>query len=166
MQVLKVHIKDSEEHKKAMKKREIYMQQLDDINEAISKRVLAKLAAEDSKRRMRLQDIKEKTKAKALETNIKKSAENSKKQRKAAIDACRQMEMDVTTAEIVASKKSKVRLASEKWTGTADKKREALESIEASMDEVLADAVYDYDDERAEDALADYAAKVRSSCDY
>ena len=58
------------------------------------------------------------------------------------------------------------RLASEKWTGTADKKREALESIEASMDEVLADAVYDYDDERAEDALADYAAKVRSSCDY
>ena len=115
---------------------------------------------------MRLQDIKEKTKAKALETNMKKSAENSKKQRKAAIDACRQMEMDVTTAEIVASKKSKVRLASEKWTGTADKKREALESIEASMDEVLADAVYDYDDERAEDALADYAAKVRSSCDY
>ncbi len=66
-QVLKEHIKDSEEHKKATKKREIYMQQLDDINEAISKRVLAKLAAEDSKRRMRLQDIKEKTKAKALE---------------------------------------------------------------------------------------------------
>ena len=53
------------------------MQQLDDINEAISKRVLAKLAAEDSKRRMRLQDIKEKTKAKALETNMKKSAETS-----------------------------------------------------------------------------------------
>ena len=34
------------------------------------------------------------------------------------------------------------------------------------MDEVLADAVYDYDGERAEDALADHAAKVRSSCDY
>ena len=88
------------------------------------------------------------------------------------LDTCSLVSLLVTydtsrTHPLISNKlSSSNRSASEKWTGTADEKRDALESVEASMDEVLADAVYDYDDERAEDALADYAAKVRSSCDY